>query len=91
MQPRISVKQVVQAVIRNLGVQDEYLQILPHERNTESRRFTLSDMLRDFHKGGKVMKYELREWVRWMIFFTLLYFALQWAGVPLPEITWFGG
>jgi hypothetical protein len=48
-------------------------------------------MLRDFHKGGKVMKYELREWVRWMIFFTLLYFALQWAGVPLPEITWFGG
>jgi len=33
---------------------DEYLQILPHKRNTESRRFTLSGMLRDFRKGGKV-------------------------------------
>lgn len=32
------------------------------------------------------MRYELREWVRWVIFFTLLYFALQWVGFALPSI-----
>jgi len=30
--------------------------------------------------------YELREWVRWIIFFSALYLLLQWVGFALPSI-----
>ncbi len=29
----------------------------------------------------------LREWVKWVIFFTILYFLLVWVGFPMPEVT----
>lgn len=35
--------------------------------------------------------YELREWVRWVIFFSALYMLLQWVGFAPSIRSWMEG